>query len=75
MDLNGDGHIDILSGSWPGVVYLFRGLPGHEFAAGEIIQNKDGEPINVAYGVTEQPDGSLLIRGKAEFERTDEAPS
>ena len=72
MDLNGDGHLDILSGSWPGVVYLFRGLPDHTFAAGEMIRNKDGELVNVGYGVTERPEGGLLIRGKAEFERTDE---
>ena len=72
MDLNGDGYLDILSGSWPGVVYLFRGLPGHAFAAGEMMKDKDGELINVGYGVTERPEGGLLIRGKAEFETTDE---
>lgn len=27
MDLDGDGHQDILSGSWPGELFLFRGRP------------------------------------------------
>ena len=46
MDFDGDGRLDILSGSWPGELYVFRGTEDG-FAAGEILKNKEGEPINV----------------------------
>jgi hypothetical protein len=72
VDLNGDGHRDLLSGSWPGELFFCRGGPNHTFAAPEMIRDKDGNIINIGGGITEEPDGSILIRGKAEFERTDE---
>ena len=33
MDLDGDGHLDLISGSWPGELFLFRGGPGRTFGA------------------------------------------
>jgi hypothetical protein len=72
VDLNGDGHLDLLSGSWPGELFLFRGGPGHTFAAPEMLRDGTGRLINIGGGVREQPDGSILIAGNAEFERTRE---
>ena len=45
MDINNDGHIDIISGSWPGEIFLFKGGPDHTFAAPEMIKDKDGNII------------------------------
>jgi len=72
VDLDDDGHHDILSGSWPGELYLFRGAADGSFAAGEMIKDKEGNLINIGGGIEERAEGGLLIRGKAEFERTDE---
>ncbi len=47
MDLDGDGHPDILSGSyWPGDLYVFRGQADGTFAKGEILKDVDGKNIN-----------------------------
>lgn len=46
MDFDGDGILDLLSGSYdPGEVYLFRGKGKGEFAARETIKDKSGNPI------------------------------
>jgi hypothetical protein len=52
VDLDGDGHPDVLSGSWPGELYLFRGEGKGKFAAGETIKDRDGKPINVGRAST-----------------------
>ncbi|MBN2589680.1 MAG: VCBS repeat-containing protein [Sedimentisphaerales bacterium] len=67
MDLNGDGYNDILSGSWPGAIYFFKGGPDNTFAAPEKLKDKNGELINVGGEIETQPDGRILIRGDAEF--------
>lgn len=72
MDLDGDGHVDILSGSWPGELFLFRGGPGHTFAPPEMLQDKTGAYINIGGGITEERDGGILITGNADFEETPE---
>ena len=46
-DLDGDGRPDILSGSWPGEIYLFRRLPDGTFPAGEPLKTAAGKPLNV----------------------------
>jgi hypothetical protein len=66
VDLDGDGIKDIVSGSWPGEIFLFRGLPGGGFAAPEKLKDKDGKVINVGGGVRETA-GEILITGDAEF--------
>jgi len=81
VDLDNDEHPDILSGSWPGEIFLFRGTEGRSFAAPEMIKDKDGKFINIGGGIRkekmfrpwsqEQPDG-LLIAGSAKFEHTPE---
>ncbi|MGH7128118.1 MAG: FG-GAP repeat domain-containing protein [Planctomycetaceae bacterium] len=46
MDLDADGRLDVLSGSWPGELYLFRGQDDGAFAAAETLRNKAGEELN-----------------------------
>ena len=46
MDFDGDGKLDLISGSYdPGELYLFRGLGNGKFAAREVIRDKSGKPI------------------------------
>jgi hypothetical protein len=49
VDLDGDGKQDIISGSWPGRITLFR-REGDRFAGGETLSHADGKPINPANG-------------------------
>jgi hypothetical protein len=46
VDLDGDGHIDLLSGSWPGELDIFRGGPNHSFGPRKLIKDKQGKVIN-----------------------------
>ncbi len=71
MDLNGDGIKDIISGSWPGEIFFFRGLPGGGFAAPEKLKDKDGNVINVGGGVRETAN-EILITGDAQFKEDKE---
>jgi hypothetical protein len=81
VDINNDGNPDIISGSWPGEIFLFRGTENHSFAAPEMIKDKDGKFINIGGGIRkdtmfnpwggDQPEG-LLIAGNAKFESTPE---
>lgn len=46
MDFDGDGILDLVSGSYdPGELYLFRGLGQGRFAAREVIRDRSGKPI------------------------------
>jgi hypothetical protein len=46
VDFDGDGVLDLVSGSYdPGELYLFRGLGKGRFAAREVIRDKSGRPI------------------------------
>lgn len=47
MDLDGDGTLDIFSGSYPGHLYLFRGQEDGSFAASERVEDARGDEINV----------------------------
>ena len=70
MDLDADGHLDVLSGSWPGELFLFRGGPNGTFAAPEMIKDVNGNEINIGGGVRKQRDGSILIAGNAKWDQT-----
>lgn len=72
MDINGDGHVDLISGSWPGELFLFRGGPGRTFGPPVMLEDKEGEVINTGGGVRKQASGGLLITGNAKFEETPE---
>ena len=46
MDFDGDGILDMVSGSYdPGELYLFRGLGKGKFAASQVINDRGGKPI------------------------------
>ena len=64
MDLDGDGNRDVISGSWPGALYLFRGKADGTFAKATKLEDKDGEDIvvgsaSVPYAVDWEGDGDL----------------
>jgi hypothetical protein len=46
VDFDGDGIGDIVSGSWPGDLYLFRGEGKGTFAAGVNLRDAAGKVIN-----------------------------
>lgn len=47
MDLDRDGRVDVLSGSYlPGELFLFAGAPGG-FAAARVLAGANGEPLRV----------------------------
>jgi hypothetical protein len=50
VDLDGDRQLDIISGSWPEKVFIFRGLASGLFAPATPILGVDGQPLEVPYG-------------------------
>ena len=66
MDLNGDGHLDILSGSWPGELFFFAGGKDRTFAAPIMLQDENDKFINIGGGIRETDD-EILITGNADF--------
>ncbi len=72
MDLNGDGYRDIISGSWPGELFLFEGTKDGGFLPPVMIKDKDGKIINIGGGISDWQEGGILIKGSADFETTDE---
>jgi hypothetical protein len=52
VDLDGDGRMDILSGSWPGQLYFFKGRGEGRFAAGEILKDQNGKEIKLGNAST-----------------------
>ncbi len=47
MDLTGDGKADLISGSWPGQIFVFKGLGKQKFAKPEPIVGKNKNPIKI----------------------------
>jgi hypothetical protein len=68
VDLDGDGHIDLISGSWPGEIFFFRGGPRHTFADPVKLKGKFGKTINIGGGRFESADDFLFL-GDATFEK------
>ena len=75
MDLDGDGHIDVLSGSWPGEIFLFRGDAKRAFAAPVKLKHKTGKTMNIGGGLRKGSDDYVLVAGDAKFEKDDKGGS
>ena len=71
-DIDADGNLDLLSGSWPGELFVFRGFPGRDFAPPETLKNREGKEINIGGGLRDSGDGMILIAGNATFEEDEE---
>ncbi len=72
MDLDGDGTQDLLSGSWPGEIFLFRGEGKGQFAAPVKLKGPDGMSINIGGGIRKEGfDGGMLVAGDAKTEQRD----
>lgn len=61
----------MVSGSWPGEIFVFFGKEDGSYDEPQMLRNKDGEVINIGGGIDERED-AIYITGSAEFERTDE---
>jgi len=70
VDFDGDGLKDIISGSWPGEVYLFKGKSDGTFDKGVELRYKDGRPINPGGGRLWQSGDLMLFAGKATTKET-----
>lgn len=51
VDFDGDGDDDIISGDWIGQVIVFEKLADGSYQAGEAVKGRDGDPVEVGYGV------------------------
>jgi hypothetical protein len=71
VDLDGDGIKDVVSGSWPGEIFFFKGRAGGKFDAPVKLKNKDGKSINVGGGIQSNTETELLIAGEATFDEKD----
>ena len=71
MDFDGDGIKDIISGSWPGEIFLFRGKGNGLYGPPEKLKDKAGNVINVGGGVRETAD-SITITGDGQFKEDKE---
>ena len=70
MDLDGDGIPDLISGSWPGEIFFFKGKGKGRFEAPVKLKDKNGKTINIGGGRRDTGD-MILVAGDADFEKTD----
>ena len=74
MDLDNDGYTDVLTGSWPGELFWFRGQEAGEFEKAVMLKDKEGDFICIGGGIEETND-EIMITGHAEFNETDDGDS
>src|SRR4051812_5570870 len=62
----------MLSGSWPGEIFLFRGDAKRAFAAPVKLKHKDGKTMNLGGGLRKDAGGDyVLVAGDATFGKDD----
>jgi hypothetical protein len=71
VDLDVDGIPDLISGSWPGEIYFFRGKGKGDFEPPVKLKDKSGKTINVGGGIQRQDGNYILVAGDATYEKTD----
>ena len=71
MDLDGDGIMDVVTGSWPGEIFFFKGRGKGQFDAPVKIKGTNGKAINIGGGIKTNNPQELLIAGDAKFEEKD----
>jgi hypothetical protein len=69
VDLDGDGIPDLISGSWPGELFFFKGQGKGQFATPIKLKNKSGKTINIGGGKRPDSGGMILIAGDAKHEK------
>ena len=70
VDLDSDGNVDLLSGSWPGELFFFARQPDGAFLAPEMLKDKEGAYIDIGGGIKEEGN-QILITGNGEFVEKD----
>jgi hypothetical protein len=71
VDLDGDGINDVLSGSWPGELFHFRGKGNGQFEKPAKLKDRNGKTMNIGGGVRRDPDGGVTVAGDGRFEKKD----
>jgi FG-GAP-like repeat len=71
VDLDGDGIPDLISGSWPGEIYFFKGQGKGQFAAPVKLKDKAGKSINIGGGRRPNSRDMILVAGDAKYEKDD----
>jgi hypothetical protein len=69
VDLDGDGIPDLISGSWPGEIFFFKGQGNGKYASPVKLKDRNGKTINIGGGRRPDSGGMLLIAGDATFEK------
>jgi hypothetical protein len=70
VDLDQDGNVDLLSGSWPGELFFFARQPDGSFLAPEMLKDRTGAYIDIGGGIREQGN-QILVTGNGDFVEKD----
>ncbi len=63
--------MDVVSGSWPGEIFFFKGRGSGKFDPPAKLQDKAGKSINIGGGIMQNTADQLLVAGDAKFEEKD----
>jgi hypothetical protein len=68
VDLDGDGQLDLISGSWPGELFFFKGHGKANFDAPVKLKDNTGHTINIGGGIRPNMPNEVLVAGDATFD-------